>query len=234
MVAFKYLLVILGIGLFGSAGALVVYDVYVSSQLRRLLRRSREESAAGIGGIGLGAGETAGGSAGLAGYFSAGPLGPVRWQRALLLAGLAVVALLVTESVAVVPDGAAGVRVSQFWGVRPGTLYPGVHLVTPLVDSVALYDTREPIYLTSAGAVTGSFEIRTEESSCESASQKPCGWREVRNWKGGEMATKSFRAVTTDSVNRASTAALRRIGRIAITNQFSNYRAARLVKRAGN
>ena len=150
MVAFKYLLVILGIGLFGSAGALVVYDVYVSSQLRRLLRRSREESAAGIGGIGLGAGETAGGSAGLAGYFSAGPLGPVRWQRALLLAGLAVVALLVTESIVVVPDGAAGVRVSQFWGVRPGTLYPGVHLVTPLVDVVALYDTREQVYVTEA------------------------------------------------------------------------------------
>jgi len=36
MIALKYLLVILGIGLFGSAGALVIYDVYISSQLRRL------------------------------------------------------------------------------------------------------------------------------------------------------------------------------------------------------
>jgi regulator of protease activity HflC (stomatin/prohibitin superfamily) len=49
-----------------------------------------------------------------------------------------------------VPDGSAGVRVSQIWGVRPGTLYPGVHLVTPLIDSVALYDTREQTYLTAA------------------------------------------------------------------------------------
>ena len=43
MIALKWLLVIAGIGLFGSAGALVVYDVYLSSQLRRLLRRQREE-----------------------------------------------------------------------------------------------------------------------------------------------------------------------------------------------
>jgi hypothetical protein len=29
-------------------------------------------------------------------------------------------------------------------------LYPGVHLVTPLVDSVAIYDTREQVYSTLA------------------------------------------------------------------------------------
>src|SRR5882762_9329570 len=149
MVVLKYLLVILGIGLFGSAGALVAYDVYVRSQLRRLLRRRREESAAGGGALGL-SGSTAGATASAAGYFSADPLGPVRWQRALLLAVLAVVPLLVSQSMAVVPDGEAGVRVSQFRGVRPGTLYPGVHLVTPLVDSVAEYDTREQVYTTAA------------------------------------------------------------------------------------
>ncbi len=35
----KYLLVSLGIVLFGSSGALVAYDIYLSSQLRRLLGR---------------------------------------------------------------------------------------------------------------------------------------------------------------------------------------------------
>src|SRR5258706_6590488 len=128
MILLKYLLVILGIGLFGSAGALVAYDVYVRSQLRRLLRRRREESAAG-GALGL-SGSTAGATTSAAGYFSSDPFGPVRWQRALLLAVLAVVPLLVSESIAVVPDGEAGVRVSQLWGVRPGTVYPGAHLVT--------------------------------------------------------------------------------------------------------
>jgi len=132
MVALKWLLVILGIGLFGSAGALVVYDVYVASQLRRLLKSEAE------GGVGA------------ATLLPARPLGPLRWQRAMQLAGLAVVVLLVSHSIAVVPDGTAGVRVSQIWGVRPGTLYPGVHLVTPLIDSAALYDTREQIYVTAA------------------------------------------------------------------------------------
>ena len=76
MIALKYLLIILGIGLFGSAGALVAYDVYVSSQLRRLLRRSSEETAGGA-------------SAGATSFLSSGPFGPVRWQRALRLAALA-------------------------------------------------------------------------------------------------------------------------------------------------
>ena len=134
MVALKWLLVIVGIGLFGSASALVVYDVYMSSQLRRLLRRQSEAE----GGVGTAA------------LLPVRPFGPVRWQRALQLAVLAIVPLLISKSIVVVPDGSAGVRVSQIWGVRPGTLYPGVHVVTPLVDSVALYDVREQTYLTSA------------------------------------------------------------------------------------
>ena len=112
MIALKWLLIILGIGLFGSAGALVIYDVYVSSQLRRLLRRSSEEAGGGAG-------------AGATSFLPTRPFGPLRWQRALQLALLAIVPLLISQSIAVVPDGTAGVRVSQFWGVRPSTLYPG-------------------------------------------------------------------------------------------------------------
>jgi hypothetical protein len=46
MLVLKYLLVILGVGLFGSSGALVVYDIYLSSQLRRILGRRRKEPTA--------------------------------------------------------------------------------------------------------------------------------------------------------------------------------------------
>jgi regulator of protease activity HflC (stomatin/prohibitin superfamily) len=149
MVALKWLLVILGLGLFGSAGALVVYDVYVASQLRRLLKRKSEEE----GGVGATT------------FLPARPFGPVRWQRAAQLAGLAAVLLLISQSVAVVPDGSAGVRVSQIWGVRPGTLYPGVHVVTPLIDRVALYDTREQVYLTAASeGVKGAKELLTVQA----------------------------------------------------------------------
>ena len=36
---------ILGIGLFGSASALVAYDIFLATQLRRLLQRKTEPSA---------------------------------------------------------------------------------------------------------------------------------------------------------------------------------------------
>src|SRR5712664_193507 len=149
MLALKYLLVILGIGLFGSSGALVAYDIYLSSQLRRLLRRRRSETSGDT------AGELAGAPLRDAAPDEASaeihhPLRPVRWGLAQRLALAGVLPLLVAFTVAVVPDGFAGVRVSQIWGARPGTLYPGVHLITPLVDSVELYDTREQVYTTAA------------------------------------------------------------------------------------
>jgi regulator of protease activity HflC (stomatin/prohibitin superfamily) len=134
MLVLKYLLMILGAGLFGSAGALVVYDIYLSEQLRRLLGRG-----------------TVAGESGLAASpLKRHPLGPIRWGLAQRLAAAAVLPVLLALSIIVIPDGSAGVRVSQIWGARPGTLYPGVHLVTPLVDSVTLYDTREQVYTTSA------------------------------------------------------------------------------------
>ncbi len=43
MLALKYLLMILGAGLFGSAGALVAYDIFLSEQLRRLLSRGKKD-----------------------------------------------------------------------------------------------------------------------------------------------------------------------------------------------
>src|ERR1700737_3505351 len=138
MLVLKYLLVILGIGLFGSSGALVVYDIYLSSQLRRLLGRRRYEAA----------GETAPPHEVNAEFGR--PLRPVRWGLAQRLAAAGGPPLLVAYSIAVVPDGFAGVRVSQIWGARPSTLYPGVDLITPLVDSVELYDTREQVYTTAA------------------------------------------------------------------------------------
>jgi regulator of protease activity HflC (stomatin/prohibitin superfamily) len=133
MLALKYLLMILGAGLFGSAGALVAYDIFLSEQLRRLLSRGKtEESGEEVGAL------------------ARRPFRPVRWRLALQLTVAGALVLLMTESFVVIPDGAAGVRVSEIWGARPGTLYPGVHLVTPLVDTIAIYDTREQVYSTLA------------------------------------------------------------------------------------
>src|SRR6202049_4015426 len=122
MLALKYLLMLLGFGLFGSAGALVVYDVYVSERLRRLIKRNaNSETDAPVNLPPL-------------------PLAPVRWKLAQQLAAAGILPALLALSIVVIPDGSAGVRISQISGARPGTLYPGVHIVTPLIDSVALYD----------------------------------------------------------------------------------------------
>ncbi len=63
---------------------------------------------------------------------------------------LCVLPLLAGLSIAVVPSGWAGVRVNQFLGTRPGTLYPGVHLILPVIEQVELYSTRESLFTTSA------------------------------------------------------------------------------------
>jgi regulator of protease activity HflC (stomatin/prohibitin superfamily) len=133
MLALKFLLMVLGIGLFGSAGILVAYDVYVAARLRWLLQRASDEEGAEIAASKI-----------------ARPFGPVRWKLASQLALAAILPVLLALSIAVVPDGSAGIRVSQFSGVRPGTLYPGVHLTTPLIDDLVLYDTREQVFSTAA------------------------------------------------------------------------------------
>jgi regulator of protease activity HflC (stomatin/prohibitin superfamily) len=145
MLALKWLLMLLGAGLFGSATALVAYDVYLSSQLRRLLQRKVKEGESESAGA---ASASHPGSA--FGWEFGRPLRPVRWRLALQLVAAGALVVLLTQSIVVVPDGWAGVRVSQIYGVRPGTLYPGVHLVTPLIDSVTLYDTRERVFTTLA------------------------------------------------------------------------------------
>jgi hypothetical protein len=46
MLALKYFLMILGLGLFGSTGALLAYDIYVSEQLRKLVTGGRRKEPA--------------------------------------------------------------------------------------------------------------------------------------------------------------------------------------------
>jgi len=161
MLVLKYLLMIVGVGVFGSAAALVIYDIYLSAQLLRLLRR---EKAGASGGADNSGGPDRGGA--LEDFLSAQhPSRPVRWGLARQLVLFAIVPLLLALSIVVIPDGSAGVRISQIWGARPGTLYPGVHIVAPLIDSVVLYDTREQVYTTSATEVPkSSNEVLTVQA----------------------------------------------------------------------
>jgi len=83
------------------------------------------------------------------------PAPPARWQVSLALALLAWGPILLALSILVVPSGMAGVLVSQTRGTLPGTLYPGVHFVIPLAESVALFDTRDQLFTTGSVEADG-------------------------------------------------------------------------------
>jgi regulator of protease activity HflC (stomatin/prohibitin superfamily) len=122
MLALKYLLITSGLGMMIAAICILTYDVYREMVYRRLL-------------------ETPGGAV------SASPV-VLRWRTSLALVMLAWGPLLVAFSIVVVPSGMAGVRVSEMSGTVPGTLYPGAHTVMPLVEGVALFDTRDQVFTT--------------------------------------------------------------------------------------
>ncbi len=94
---------------------------------------------------------------------------PFRWRAAANLAAAAVVPLLAGLAIALVPAGRAGVRVSQFSGTLPGTLYPGVHFVVPGFQSIALYNIRDQMFTTSLAppkkneAPAPVFKVQTRE-----------------------------------------------------------------------
>lgn len=77
---------------------------------------------------------------------------PVEWRRSIPLALAGCVPLLIALSIVVVPSGMGGVRVSQLSGTLPGTLYPGAHFITPLVDSVQIFDLRDHMFTAGLGA----------------------------------------------------------------------------------
>src|SRR6202162_5762608 len=135
MLALKYLSITCGLGMMVAAVCILAYDLYRELLYRRAL-------------------ETPGGAV------DAAPV-VVRWRTSLALAMLAWGPMLVAFSIVVVPSGTAGVRVSQMSGTVPGTLYPGAHMVMPLVEDVALFDTRDQIFTTG---VSEDGKIATSKS----------------------------------------------------------------------
>jgi regulator of protease activity HflC (stomatin/prohibitin superfamily) len=127
MIFLKYLLLAVGLALFGTASAFVLYDVYLALELERLLHKGKAEA-------------------------QPRPRRAIRWRVAGKFFALAWLPLLLSLSITVVPDGEAGVRISQISGVRPGTLYPGIHFVVPFVERLALYDIRDHVFTTAAVA----------------------------------------------------------------------------------
>src|ERR1700685_714031 len=123
MIALKYFLISGGLGMILLAVSILAYDSY--SEI--LYRQAVKNSDAG-----------------------AVPPSQLRWRTSLALALLAWGPLLIAFSIVVVPSGMAGVRISPTSGTLPGTLYPGVHFIAPLIEDVALFDTRDQVYNTGS------------------------------------------------------------------------------------
>lgn len=89
----------------------------------------------------------------------------IRWPLVAKLTAAGFVPVLLAISIVVVPSGMAGVRVSQFSGTLPGSLFPGVHFVKPLIETVALYDTRDHIFATGSDGAEGVPATRDKEGA---------------------------------------------------------------------
>jgi regulator of protease activity HflC (stomatin/prohibitin superfamily) len=145
MLFIKYMMLVACFGLLATALGAVVYDIYLAFELERILHRRTSDAAPG----------ELSGTATQVILTTPRRRREIRWDLACKLAGVAAFLGLAGSSILVVPDGVAAVRISQLTGVRPGTLYPGMHLIVPLIERVAFYDIRDRVYSTAATEMRG-------------------------------------------------------------------------------
>jgi len=123
MLYLKYILELVGSLMLAGAAGVSAYDVYLLVEFRKKLLLPEEAR------VGLRA--------------------PVmKWKTMAMIGAAALLPLILAQGIVVVPSGMAGVRVSQTDGTLPGTLYSGAHFVTPLVDRVELFNTRDQLFTT--------------------------------------------------------------------------------------
>jgi regulator of protease activity HflC (stomatin/prohibitin superfamily) len=126
MLALKFALMMAGVLLLAAAFGIPLYGLWL--RMRVLLTKPKEKSDS------------------LEPELTEPVNEPIPWQTPLALALVACVPMLIATSIVVVPSGMGGVRVSQVGGTLPGTLYPGLHFILPLIESVKTYDLRDHLY----------------------------------------------------------------------------------------
>lgn len=129
MLFIKYLLIATGFAMLMAAAAIVIRNLHQKLEYDRRLKS-------------LAPGESL-------------PRPVLTWNLPRNLTLGSILPFLIGSSIAVVPSGFGGVRVSQFSGTRPGTLYPGAHLVNPLTQHIDLYDIRDQVLTTSTAKDPG-------------------------------------------------------------------------------
>jgi regulator of protease activity HflC (stomatin/prohibitin superfamily) len=157
MLALKLLLTLAGVLMLAFAVGIPLYGLSLRAQFKRR-KPTGDETAVEPGSPGTGLGPWG------------GEPESMNWRGPAALALLACLPLLVAESIVVVPSGMGGVRISQVGGTLPGTLYPGVHFITPLVDTVEIFDLRDHLFNTGVapeaiktGAPKNALEVQSRE-----------------------------------------------------------------------
>ncbi len=126
MLALKMLLTIAGVLMLAAALGIPMYGMW---KRYRAARRWEMEEAAGGGGRKPEPAEIA-------------------WRGSVGLVIAACLPILIAASIVVVPSGMGGVRISQISGTEPGTLYAGLHFITPMVETVEMFDLHDHIFTT--------------------------------------------------------------------------------------
>jgi len=150
MLALKFVLMLAGMLLLATAVAIPLYGLW----MRIRLLREKQKNELGLNGPRLVGPEPQ----------------PIQWRLPLTLALAACLPMFVASSIVVVPSGMGGVRVSQVSGTLPGTLYPGVHFIPPLVESVKTFDLRDHLFtagITDEGGKTMNGKNQLEVQSRE-------------------------------------------------------------------
>lgn len=136
MLLLRYLLMFIGIGLLAGAAGILVWDLYQILKSKKIRPTVAPEE-------------------GTTSFTELPEPAPAifwkdaHWQAAKRVAIWGVASLLTGLSIAVVPSGSAGVRVNQFVGTRPATLYPGVHFILPLIENMETYSVRDEVFATT-------------------------------------------------------------------------------------
>src|ERR1700733_8610422 len=131
MLALKYVLMLVAVLSLAATLIMMGYHLWLVIQFRRKLAQGMEGAAAPV-------------------ELEPGRMepGPFRWRFFLGMTTIGCVSLLIANSIMVVPSGMGGVRVSQTRGTLPGTLYSGVHFVTPLAEQLQTFDLRDKLFTT--------------------------------------------------------------------------------------
>ncbi|HZZ41169.1 MAG TPA: SPFH domain-containing protein [Acidobacteriaceae bacterium] len=141
MLALKELLIVVGALLLASALGITLYDLWTWIEYRWKLRAFASDTESPMSRAEPRKPEPA-------------MPEPVRWRTSMTLAVAACLPWLIADSILVIPAGMGGVRISQVRGTLPGTLYAGAHFVTPLMESVQMFDLRDKLF--TAGVVEGA------------------------------------------------------------------------------